>query len=199
MQKEPQNLAQSREYLQLIDEGINYIHVVVNKLLGFARQQPTTVESVNLNELVNKVVWLLDYKLRQKNAKVQLELDPDLPSIRADSQLISEVIMNLVLNSFDALSQDGIIEIRTEAESGEFIRLGVKDNGTGIPEENIKKIFDPFFTTKGPKEGTGLGLSVSLGIVESHGGSIKVQSTPSVETVFTVTLPLNGNHENPPR
>jgi two-component system NtrC family sensor kinase len=128
-----------------------------------------------------------------------LELDPELPSIRADSQLISEVIMNLVLNSFDALSQDGSIEIRTEAESGECIHLRVKDNGTGIPEENIKKIFDPFFTTKGPKEGTGLGLSVSLGIIESHGGSIKVQSTPYVETEFIVTLPVNGNHENPPR
>ena len=199
IQKEPHNQEQAREYLQLIDEGINYIHVVVNKLLGFARQQPTTMESVNVNELVNKVVWLLDYKLRQKNAKVHLELDPDLPSVRADSQLISEVIMNLVLNSFDALAQDGCIDIRTEYEAGEALRLQVRDNGSGIPEENIKKIFDPFFTTKGPKEGTGLGLSVSLGIVESHGGSIQVRSIPSVETEFTVTLPMNGNHENSPR
>ena len=199
IQKEPQNQVQAREYLQLIDEGINYIHVVVNKLLGFARQQPTTMESVNVNELVNKVLWLLDYKLRQKNAKVQLELDSDLPSIRADSQLISEVIMNLVLNSFDALGQGGRIEIHTKHDGGEIIRLQVKDNGTGIPEENIKKIFDPFFTTKGPKEGTGLGLSVSLGIIETHGGSIQVRSTPSLETEFTVTLPVNRNHENPPR
>jgi two-component system, NtrC family, sensor kinase len=199
IQKEPQNHAQAREYLQLIDEGINYIHIVVNKLLGFARQQPTTMESVNMNELVNKVVWLLDYKLRQKNVTVRQNLDPDLPSIRADSQLISEVIMNLVINSFDALDRDGCVEIATMQERGEEVRLSVKDNGTGIPEENIKKIFDPFFTTKGPKEGTGLGLSVSLGIVESHGGSIRVYSRPSVETVFTVILPVNGNHENSPR
>jgi len=199
IQKEPQNHAQTKEYLQLIDEGINYIHVVVNKLLGFARQQPTTIDDVNVNQLVNKVVWLLDYKLKQKNVTVHLELDTDLPLIQADSQLVSEVIMNLVLNSFDAVGQNGRVEIRTERAPAESIWLRVVDNGTGIPEEHIKKIFDPFFTTKGPKEGTGLGLSVCLGIVETHGGSLNVRSTPSVETEFTVTLPINRNHENSAR
>jgi two-component system, NtrC family, sensor kinase len=199
IQKEPQNHTQTHEYLQLIDEGINYIHVVVNKLLGFARQQPTTIDDVNVNQLVNKVVWLLDYKLKQKNVTVQLDLDPELPLIQADSQLVSEVIMNLVLNSFDAIDNNGRIEVHTHGGSGKTISLRVVDNGTGIPEEHIKKIFDPFYTTKGPKEGTGLGLSVSLGIVETHGGSLRVRSTPSVETEFTVTLPINRNHENSPR
>jgi two-component system, NtrC family, sensor kinase len=199
IQKEPQNHAQTREYLQLIDEGINYIHVVVNKLLGFARQQPTTFDSVNVNELVHKVIWLLDYKLRQKNVEMKLELDPDLPLIQADGQLIAEVIMNLVLNGFDAVGQNGHIEIWTEHGRDGEIRLRVLDNGVGITEEHIKKIFDPFFTTKGPKEGTGLGLSVSLGIIESHGGSIRVQSTPSKQTEFTVTLPVNKTHEYPAR
>jgi two-component system NtrC family sensor kinase len=199
IQREPQNHAQTKEYLQLIDEGINYIHVVVNKLLGFARQQPTTIDDVNVNQLVNKVIWLLDYKLKQKNVTVHLELDTDLPLIKADSQLVSEVIMNLVLNSHDAVSRNGRIEIRTERAPAESIWLRVIDNGVGIPEDHIKKIFDPFFTTKGPKEGTGLGLSVCLGIVETHGGSLNVRSIPSVETEFTVTLPINRNHENSAR
>ena len=199
IQKEPQNHAQTKDYLQLIDEGINYIHVVVNKLLGFARQQPTTIDDVNVNQLVGKVVWLLDYKLKQKNVTVQLRLDPDLPLIKADSQLVSEVIMNLVLNSFDAIEKNGRIEICTQQIDASTIALRVVDNGTGIPEENIKKIFDPFFTTKGPKEGTGLGLSVSLGIVETHGGTLHVHSNPAIETEFTVTLPINKNHENSTR
>ena len=196
IQKEPDNREQTQSYFRLIDEGVNYIQVVVQKLLGFARQQPASMDAVLVNDLIHNVIWLLDYKLKQKSIDVRLELDPSLPVVRADAPLISEVIMNLVLNGCDAVDNGGMIEVRTEAKSDDAVTIIVRDNGVGIPEENMKKIFDPFFTTKGPKEGTGLGLSVSLGIVETHGGTIRVHSTPGAGTEFTVTFPLTKHYEH---
>jgi two-component system NtrC family sensor kinase len=196
LQKEPENKRQTKEYLSLINEGIFYIENVIKKLLGFVRQQPQITNLVDLNELVLNVYRLLDYKLKQKNVFVQLNLLDDLPNIKADHQLIQEVIMNLFINSYDAITSNGKIIIETGIKDQNNIFLSVRDNGIGIAQKDLERIFDPFYTTKDPGEGTGLGLWVTLGIVENHNGQITVNSEPYKETIFTIILPLEVKNEN---
>jgi two-component system, NtrC family, sensor kinase len=189
VEKEPENYAQTKLYLQLIKEGMEYIETVVQKLLGFARRQPAAMQAVNMNRIVEKVVRLLDYNFRRRQIDVRLQLNPSVPDVPGDPQLLSEVVMNLLMNAIDAVEEHGRITIRTAPFQKDGVAVDVEDNGMGIVPEHLPQIFDPFFTTKGPKEGTGLGLSVTLGIVETHGGHIRVDSVPGQGSTFTIELP----------
>jgi len=168
----------------------------VQKLLGFARKQSTTIETTDLNDLIQKVTRLLEYKIKQKNISLILSLGDELPKFRADSQLIQEVIMNLLMNSLDAVTDGGIIKVDSRLSENKKLVFSVTDNGAGIAPDELQNIFDPFYTTKEPGVGTGLGLSVCLGIVEQHGGKISVESRPGIETKFTVILPVEEYDEN---
>ena len=190
IRRDPDDHRQTAEYLNLIDEGLQHIETIVTKLLGFARHPAKTREAVTLNGALKKVLQLLDYRLTQKRIHLDLHLDEQLPTVFADSQLIQEVFMNLLLNSFDALRKEGRITVTTGGRNEHTVFVSIKDNGTGISKEDMDKIFDPFFTTKEPGEGTGLGLSVSLSIVQAHGGSIEVISEPGKGSEFIVTLPI---------
>jgi two-component system NtrC family sensor kinase len=196
IQKEPDNKEQTTEYLALINEGMNYIENVINKLLGFARQQTQITVSLNINELILNIYKLLEYKLKQKQAVVNFNLLDDIPVISADNQLVQEVIMNIFINAYDAISEKGEIEIKSGIWDNKHIYFSVRDNGIGIKEDEIEKIFDPFYSTKDPGKGTGLGLWVSLGIIENHNGQITVKSIPNKETIFTVILPTEVKYEN---
>jgi len=195
IQKEPENLKQTNEYLELINEGLNNIETVVQKLLGFARQEHNHKTKIDINESIQKVINLLDYRLKDKLITLNLNFSSNLPLIEFDYFLFQEVIMNLLLNSFDAVSQNGKIDIKTEMIEDRLL-IEIKDNGIGIPKENLQKIFDPFFTTKEVGVGTGLGLSVCLNIIESYGGTISVSSIQGEETIFTVEIPIKGENEN---
>jgi two-component system NtrC family sensor kinase len=196
IQKEPENKEQTKEYISLINEGVFYIENVIKKLLGFVRQSPQKMTSLSFNELILNVHRLLEYKLKQKNVEVKLYLDENLPTIEADSLLLQELVMNLFINSYDAINSNGKIIIKTGLKDSSNIFFSIQDNGMGIQKENAEKIFDPFYTTKDPGEGTGLGLWVSLGIVENHNGKIILESDPNKETTFTVILPIEVNDEN---
>jgi two-component system, NtrC family, sensor kinase len=193
IKNEPENSKLSKQYLDLIDEGLIYIETVVKKLLGFSRPQSKTMNLINLNDVIQKVISLLDFKLDQKEVQIEYNMTDNLPEIKADTQLIQEVCMNLVLNSFDAIQKNGKIEISTGYMENDKVFFAVKDNGDGINEEDILHIFEPFYTTKDPGEGTGLGLSVSQSIIESHGGKIEVKSSPGNGTTFLVILPIESN------
>lgn len=192
MEREPENLAQTKTYLELANEGLDHIALVVQKLLGFSRQQSKQISKINLNEDIEKVISLLQYRLEKNNIEISADLAPNLPQIQADSHLIQEVIMNLLLNSFDSIEDNGRISVRTGFENSDSVYLEISDDGAGIEAANLDNIFDPFFTTKDEGQGTGLGLSVSLGIVENHGGTISVTSTQGENTTFRVTLPIQG-------
>ncbi|MBP1655930.1 MAG: hypothetical protein H6Q31_531 [Bacteroidetes bacterium] len=192
MEREPENYAQTRLYLQLMKEGVDYIETVVQKLLGFARQQPAAMQAVDINAILDSVVRLLDFTIQRRKVRLELLLDRSIPGLRGDPQLLSEVMMNILLNAIDAVEERGHITIRSMARDQSHVLVQIEDDGMGITAEHLPHIFDPFFTTKGPKEGTGLGLSVSLGIVETHGGSIRVQSAPGQGACFTVELPITG-------
>lgn len=196
IQKEPDNKEQTTEYLALINEGMSYIENVIKKLLGFARQQTQITDSLNINELIENVYKLLEYKFKQKQVVVILNLLEDIPAISGDNQLIQEVIMNILINAYDAISEKGEIEIKSGINDEKHIFFSIRDNGIGLNENELDKIFDPFYTTKDPGEGTGLGLWVSLGIIENHNGQIKVNSIPNKETNFTVILPTEVKYEN---
>lgn len=195
IQKEPTNVQQTKEYLELINEGIDNIETVVKKLLGFARQQSTSESIIDINDSILKVVNLFEIRLKEKNVKIELNLQKDLGLIKIDYHLFQEVVMNLLLNSFDAVSNDGEISISTGEFDEQNIFMSIKDNGCGINEEDLKKIFDPFYTTKEIGTGTGLGLSVCMGIIESHGGKISVHSIQNVETIFKIILPKVNQDE----
>lgn len=194
IRREPENLAQTREYLQLVEEGTTYIENIIQKLLGFARQSSRSNTSVDVNDLILQVVRLTNFRIRQKQARLTLALEEQLPHITADGQLIQEVIMNLLINSIDAIPDGGSISIASAPSGTKHISITVTDNGAGIPPSELHTIFEPFFTTKEPGVGTGLGLSVCLGIVGQHGGTITATSTPGIETVFTVILPKDTSN-----
>jgi two-component system NtrC family sensor kinase len=189
IRQDPTDRDRIREYLPLINEGIEDIESVVKKLLGFARQQSTSENRININDAIRKVISLFELRLKEKNIEIRTDLAEDLGSVKIDFHLFQEVVMNLVLNSYDAIEQNGIITITTANDAPDRIRMEISDNGTGIGPDNQKKIFEPFFTTKDVGTGTGLGLSVCLGIVESHGGKIDVHSEPNINTTFTILLP----------
>ncbi len=190
VRREPDNRRQTEEYLELAGEGLDQIEMVVRKLLGFARPRPRVFQDVDVNEVLRKVLRLLEYKLR--SVRLELELTEDLPRVHGDPLQLQEVFLNLVLNSLDAIEAGGSIAVTTCREGRETLRVRVADDGVGIEPETLKRIFEPFHTTKEPGVGTGLGLAVSLSIVEAHGGSIGVSSRPGEGTELAVTLPLRS-------
>ncbi|MCU0411827.1 MAG: ATP-binding protein [Bacteroidetes bacterium] len=189
IEKEPENTGQTREYLGLIGEAIANIEAVVQKLLGFARQQPAQGSMIDISASARKVASLVDVRLREKSVRLALDLPEGLPPVAIDHQLFQEVVMNLLLNSFDAVGQRGTIAVTTGVHGADAVFLAVRDNGVGIQPEDLDRIFEPFYTTKDIGQGTGLGLSVSQSIIEQHGGTLLVQSAMGQGSTFTVILP----------
>ncbi len=189
--KNPEDFERNKQYFDLINEGITNIELIVNKLLGFARQKSNTNEPVNICENIRKVILLLEYRIKEKQVDVTVNCN-NIPNIKGDAQLIQEVFLNLIINSLDAVDVNGEIKISSYAEK-DFVIIEFYDNGIGIEKKDLDKIFDPFFTTKDPGKGTGLGLSVTLGIIENMNGTIKVKSKSGFGTIFTIKLPINYN------
>jgi len=177
------------EYMTLMDEGLEHIASVIRKLLNFGRRQSISSIPVQINEQIENVLGLISYSLDSNETTIDVDLAKDLPSINADPQLIQEIFMNLILNAVDAVGKGGFIRVSTTVGSDDEVIAKVHDRGVGISTHDIKKIFDPFFTTKEEEQGTGLGLSICLGIVQSFGGTIDVESDPGVQTTFTLTFP----------
>jgi len=123
---------------------------------------------------------------------LSLHLAPELPQVLADANQIQQVVVNLILNAADAIgAEGGTIRATTRLGAPGTLEVLLEDTGKGIPAEDLPRIFEPFFTTKG-NHGTGLGLAVSWGIVEAHGGALTVQSEPGKGTCFTLNLPLSA-------
>jgi PAS domain S-box-containing protein len=184
------------EYLEKIVEQSRRAAGIVTNLLVFARQKEPEREPVSLNAVATRALDLRRYELRVSNIQVVTELDDGLPYIQGDSQQLVQVLLNLINNAEHAIQQhrgSGTVTIRTSAFSRDgapWARLEVLDDGPGIPEPILGRIFEPFFTTKDPGEGTGLGLSVSYGIVTTHQGFISAQNRPEGGARFVVELPV---------
>jgi signal transduction histidine kinase len=161
---------------------------IINNLLNFARSGGVDLEPVDVNKVLYDVISLLEHQLEKTRIKVRREFAEHLPRVRGNENRLQQVFFNLILNAKDAMPSGGWLTLETRADDDTVI-VEVKDTGVGIRREHIKRIYDPFFTTKGIGRGTGLGLSVSYGILQEHGGAIFVDSVPGKGTTFQVALP----------
>jgi signal transduction histidine kinase len=178
----------TREQLKTIRESAGRASTIVTDLLKFARQSTPDLERNDIRETIQSSVRLTEYLARKSNVMVKVDLPSDAVMVSYDSQHIEQVLINLISNAVQAMKNGGTVRINL-SESGGAVAIAVQDNGIGIPEKNLQRIFDPFFTTKPEGEGTGLGLSVSFGIITRHGGKIDVDSKPGLGTTFTILLP----------
>ena len=163
---------------------------IIRKLMLFSRQKTPEKTLFNINERIDDGLYLLESRIRKSNIKLIKNLAEDLPLIKIDPSQLHQVLVNLVVNAIQAMPDGGTLTISTE-RSINSITMIVQDTGIGMTSDQIDKIFIPFFTTKDINEGTGLGLPVVLGIVQSHGGYIDVESSPGEGARFIVKFPVN--------
>lgn len=170
---------------------------IVQNLLVFARKDKPRKRLIDLNGVVESILELREYQLRVANVRVVKELQPVLPRTMADSGQLRQVLMNIVHNAQQAMSEvprEAVLTIRTYLDH-DHLRLEVHDTGQGIAPENLHRIFDPFFTTKEVGQGTGLGLSICYGIVQEHKGRIWATSEPGQGATFHIEIPVQGESE----
>ncbi|GAB4388962.1 MAG: hypothetical protein Kow0025_11410 [Thermodesulfovibrionales bacterium] len=175
-----------REFVTIINSEVSRINKLTSNLLNFAKPLKPEPEPSDLNKLVEETVSLLRKDCEDDGLCIETELEAGMPLVTFDYNQIKQVLINLLLNSFDAVDRNGKIVVRTSSSNGNVL-LSVRDDGKGIPQEDMQKIFNPFYTTK--TRGTGLGLAMSRKTVSEHGGDILVESAPGAGSVFTVVLP----------
>jgi PAS domain S-box-containing protein len=189
LEAEEQRLpAQVREDLRVLHRAGQRAARIAASLRSFARQSAGDQQPVELGTIVDETLLLMTKPLAAQHIQVRTALDRTLPPIVGDVTALHQVLMNLLANAREAMPQGGSIHVETSpAERPGWVRLRVSDTGAGIPAAEISKIFDPFYTTK--RTGTGLGLSVTYGIIQEHGGTIDVRSQPGAGTTFTLDFP----------
>ncbi|MBI5745468.1 MAG: hypothetical protein HZA13_00510 [Nitrospirae bacterium] len=148
------------------------------------------MERVNINGIVKVVLSLVMGPAKISNTEITEEYSDGLPDVVVDVNQIEQVFLNIINNSMDVMPDGGILTVKSYLAGG-YVAVSISDNGKGIQAEILPRIFNPFFTTKDKVSGAGLGLSVSLGIIERHGGKIDVESSVGEGTKFTVRLPIN--------
>jgi two-component system, NtrC family, sensor kinase len=167
---------------------------IVNNLLNFSRTSGTEFANVDINKVITDTLALLEHQFKVSKIKVESELTPNISPIQGNPGRLQQVFLNLFLNAKDAMPGGGRLTVATT--NGEMISVRVSDTGSGIAPEHIQRIYDPFFTTKaapkdGQTRGTGLGLSVTYGIIQEHAGKIRVESNPGAGTTFALDFPLS--------
>lgn len=162
---------------------------IVNNLLNFSRAGSIEFSEVDVNSVLEETLTLVQHPFRTARVNVIKNYTDHLPLVLGSSTRLQQVFLNLFMNARDAMPNGGMLEVRTAAHNGS-VAIEVTDTGTGIDAENLKRIFDPFFTTKTSGRGTGLGLSVSYGIIKEHAGKVDVQSTPGKGTSFRLEFPV---------
>lgn len=182
--------SQERADLEVVISETNRCAKIIRDLLQFSRESQADRKPENVNLVVRQMLAILQPQAQFQNIEVRLRLDESLPPIVADSAQLKQVFMNILMNAAEAMGAGGVLTVETSKRDRAAV-VAFADTGCGIPSEILGKIFDPFFTTKEPGKGTGLGLAVSLKLVENHGGTIEVDSTVGTGSTFRVILPLN--------
>jgi signal transduction histidine kinase len=176
--------------LETVRHETERIASIVQNLLTFSRKsRQEKIETVHVNDVLDRTLLLSEHQLTVGNVNVRREFDPDLPTIMANPGQLQQVFMNLIINAHHAMGEGGNLTVRTGMVPDDRVSIEISDTGCGIAPEDVNRIFDPFFTTKEEGKGTGLGLAVSRNIVDNHGGEIGVQSRLGLGTTFRVILP----------
>jgi two-component system NtrC family sensor kinase len=191
---------EAKSDLKIIAKATERVRDIVKGLLDFSRQTALVREMSDINRIVNSAILLLENEALIKGVTLEHKPGNGLPSLTLDRNQIQSALLNIMINALDATEPGGVITVTTQNSSiqgSKGIDILIKDTGSGIPQDNLDKLFDPFYTTKEPGKGTGLGLAVSLGIVQRHGGTITATSELGKGTQFRVWLPLDeGNETN---
>ncbi|MEN8243998.1 MAG: ATP-binding protein [Thermodesulfobacteriota bacterium] len=182
--------------LKIIEKHARSCKAIVEDLLSFSRKSDTEKEMLDIHKVIDDVLSFVQHHSNIEHIALESEYSPAVHPLLIDEKKVKQVLINLVVNAIHAVGKKGCIMISTDirAATGDLV-VKVSDDGHGIEKKYLKKIFDPFFTTKPTGEGTGLGLSVSYGIVKNHGGYIDVESTPGKGTTFTISLPAAPSHQ----
>jgi len=162
---------------------------IVNNLLNFSRTGAAEFTEVDLNAVVEETLSLVAHPFRTAQVQVSRNLQEQLPPVLGSNNKLQQVFLNLFMNARDSMPSGGTVEVRTASHNGS-VEIEITDSGSGIPQENLHRIFDPFFTTKSMGRGTGLGLSVSYGIIKEHAGKVDVRSSQGKGTSFRLEFPI---------
>jgi PAS domain S-box-containing protein len=184
---------QFNQYLTLMETETRRTSRIVSNLLAFSRQSKIELKRISLNRLIEQTLFLNSNLLKIAGVKVITDLDANLPDLVGSEDQLQQVFMNLISNAAEAMEAKGggrLNIVTTYTLVNDTVEVDFRDNGIGIPEENMSKLFEPFFTTKKKGKGVGLGLSVAYGIIQEHGGSIYVKSKVGEGTTFHVNFPL---------
>lgn len=187
MQEEPDNIDLQKRYLALLHKGLKRIELTMRQLLNYGRAAPLRIHQANIDTIILDCLELLEHRLR--DIVVNLDLRFNEPCC-IDSEVVKQIVMNITLNAIQAMPKGGSLTIASREENGAMV-LTIEDSGTGIGAEIQDRIFDPFFTTKEVGEGTGLGLAVTLAMVQRLNGRIDVHSRTDAGTTFIVALPVD--------
>ena len=166
---------------------------VVRRLLDFARQGERVRAKSDMNEIVEDVLALTKHLIHTSGVHLNIWLGKDLPWVSVDANQMKQVFLNLIHNALQAMPAGGVLDVQTtlrKKDDRSWVTVSIKDSGVGIDPQNKERVFEPFFTTRGNSGGTGLGLSVTYGIVTDHGGTIELESKPGAGSIFTVWLPI---------
>jgi two-component system NtrC family sensor kinase len=201
MRKKAPDGSEDAEDLDLVIRETKRCASIIKRLLDFAREKVPVKGFFSLDRMIEETVRFVERPASLQQIEIMTDLDPGLPQVWGDVDLIKQVILNLLVNAQQAIDGKGNITLRSRpynvtanANSGieavPMVEISVIDTGCGIPSANLQRIFDPFFTSKEVGKGTGLGLSVSYGIVKAHGGKITVESIVGTGTTFRIYLPV---------
>ncbi len=187
------------EYTDIMIREVERVNAIIEELMDLASPRPPVMTEVNLSRILGDIILFQKEAQRKKNIDFILRLDPSIPPIRGDENLLTRLFLNLIMNGCEAIENSGRVDIVTKVASeihlnqpGDrpvpFIVIEIRDNGKGIARESLEQIFTPFFTTK--NRGSGLGLAICQKIVTDHRGFLKVKSSPGKGTCFTISLPF---------
>ncbi|MCH8060457.1 MAG: two-component sensor histidine kinase, partial [Proteobacteria bacterium] len=180
-----------KAHLDIIESETRRCNDIISNLMQFSRQEKGEFSEISINDVVEKSVGIVDHQLSLNNIRVTMDLAESIPPILGNANQLQQVLMNLAINAQHAMGEDGgTISIQTVIDN-ESVMIIVDDTGPGIDDEVAANIFEPFFTTKAAGEGTGLGLSVSYGIIQEHEGAISVTKAPGGGARFEIRLPMN--------
>ena len=197
-----------RERVSLPEQGARYLHVlnaecrrlsvILDNFMKFARPGSVGLHEVNVSALIGHIMALMQFEAEERKIHLEHKVEEPLPSVLGDATAISQVLVNVVVNAFHAMPNGGSCCIAAEARYAngtEWLDVSVKDTGVGIKKKELARMFEPFYTTK--SSGTGLGLAIAYRIMEDHGGTIQVSSTPGSGTTVIVTFPVTVEESRP--
>jgi len=180
---------EQKEYLIDILQQAQRCTDIVENLLDFSRAKPLAKKQVSIQKIISDVLKLFQNQMKLNNIELEVDMNEDLPLIKGDPTSLRQIFVNLIENAIQAMPKGGSLFIGVEKDNN-FIKSEIADTVKGIPKEYLSRIFEPFFTTK--KEGTGLGLAVTYGIIRKHKGRIFVESKVNEGTTFTILLPIRA-------